>query len=191
MNPHVQRLPPARLATLAYTGFTLLEVLIAVVIVALGLLSLGALQVRAMRDTTNTYLRSEAVVLATDMADRIRANLPRLREAATAYQLSLAGFATKKAQSVPSPSCLATSPCTPAQLELADTWEWTQQVASRLPGGQGDIALSCSTNPCTTNSWRTWIVTVHWDEARDASITGTNCPAGASDLACLQLRVRP
>ncbi len=54
-------------------GFTLLEVLIAIVVLAIGLLGLAALQLRGLTDTGNAYLRSQATWLAYDVADRMRA----------------------------------------------------------------------------------------------------------------------
>lgn len=56
------------------TGFTLIEVLVALIILAVGLLGLAALQVRANQAEMESYQRSQAMLLASDMANRIRAN---------------------------------------------------------------------------------------------------------------------
>lgn len=55
-------------------GFTLIEVLVAIVVLATGLLGLAGLQVWGVRNTNNAYLRSQATLLANDMAERMRAN---------------------------------------------------------------------------------------------------------------------
>jgi len=55
-------------------GFTLLEVLIAMIIFAVGMLGLAAMQGFALKDNNDAYLRSLAVFFAYDMGDRIRAN---------------------------------------------------------------------------------------------------------------------
>ena len=55
-------------------GFTLIEVLVTILIVAIGLLGLGALQVNTMNDQFEANQRAYATWLVDDMASRIRAN---------------------------------------------------------------------------------------------------------------------
>ena len=55
-------------------GFTLIEILVAVLVLALGLIGLAALQATGIKNVQTAYNRSQAVHLAQDMADRIRAN---------------------------------------------------------------------------------------------------------------------
>lgn len=56
------------------SGFSMIEVLIAVLILAVGLLGVAGVQVVSMQNTANANLRSQATILAQDMAERIRAN---------------------------------------------------------------------------------------------------------------------
>src|SRR5215471_13778626 len=58
----------------AQTGFTLLEILIAIVLVAFGLLGLFGLQAKAQKAETESYERTQALVLIQDMVDRMNAN---------------------------------------------------------------------------------------------------------------------
>jgi type IV pilus assembly protein PilV len=55
-------------------GFTLLEVLIVMLVAALGLLGLAALALTDTRHAANSQWRTQAVLLADEMAERIRAN---------------------------------------------------------------------------------------------------------------------
>jgi type IV pilus assembly protein PilV len=55
-------------------GFTLVEVLVALVVMAVGLLGIAGLYVEGLRAGRTSVYRSAAVTLASDMADRIRAN---------------------------------------------------------------------------------------------------------------------
>ena len=55
-------------------GFSLLEVLIALVVLSVGLLGLAALQAAGLRGSSSAFQRSQAVVLASDIADRMRVN---------------------------------------------------------------------------------------------------------------------
>ncbi len=56
------------------TGFTLIEVLVTVVILAVGLLGLAGLQVSSLNSQLESYQRAQAVLLLEDMASRIRSN---------------------------------------------------------------------------------------------------------------------
>jgi type IV pilus assembly protein PilV len=56
------------------TGFTLLEILIAIIVVAFGLLGLFGLQAKAKKAEMESYERTQALVLIQDIADRMNAN---------------------------------------------------------------------------------------------------------------------
>lgn len=55
-------------------GFTLIEILIAVVILSIGLLGMAGIQLQGLRGTTSSTLRSDATIMANDLAERIHAN---------------------------------------------------------------------------------------------------------------------
>ena len=63
------------------SGFTLIEVLVALLIVALGMLGNAMLQLQGMKNSNDAYLRSQIGLFAYDIADKIRAN----RECQDAY----------------------------------------------------------------------------------------------------------
>ena len=56
------------------SGFTLIEVLVSMVILAIGLLGLASLQAKALKNNKDAYLYSQASLLAYEMGDRIKAN---------------------------------------------------------------------------------------------------------------------
>ena len=56
------------------SGFTLIEVLVALLVLAIGMLGIAALQFKAMRYSNDAFMRSHITFLAYDIADRIRAN---------------------------------------------------------------------------------------------------------------------
>lgn len=60
----------------AASGFSLIEVLVAIVLLSIGMLGLSALQARAALMGIESYQRTQALLLAQDMLDRIRANKP-------------------------------------------------------------------------------------------------------------------
>ena len=81
-------------------GVTLIEVLVTLLLVSIGLVGSLALQARAMQDNQSAYLRSQAVHMATDIADRIRLNPVAAK--ADKYNISWtsvpAGFSAKAGQ---------------------------------------------------------------------------------------------
>jgi len=69
MTPANTRCAPERGA-----GFTLIEVLITLLILAIGLLGVAALQFRGLQYNHDAYMRSQVNILAYDIADRMRLN---------------------------------------------------------------------------------------------------------------------
>lgn len=132
-----------------HTGFTLIEVLIALVVLASGLLGLAALQANGLRSNQTAYFRSQATQLAYDLADRFRSNLP----ARSTYATLAPASATSKT------NCLTTTGCTPAAMAENDLFEWNNAVSNTLPNGSGSINYS--------NGFFT--ITLTWDENRDGT----------------------
>jgi len=58
----------------AGSGFTMIEVLVSIVIIAVGLLGLAGIQARAQQAELESYQRAQALILLQDMVDRINAN---------------------------------------------------------------------------------------------------------------------
>jgi type IV pilus assembly protein PilV len=129
-------------------GFTLLEVLIALVIFSFGLLALAALMAKGLQYNTSALHRSYASTQAYDIADRMRAN--RLGITAGNYD-SIGGAGSD-------PGCITTG-CTPAQMAQYDGWAWNSTNAALLPSGSGSV----------TTDGTTYTITVTWDDDRDGT----------------------
>ena len=131
-------------------GFTLLEVLIAVLVLAIGLLGLAGLQATSLRVNQSASMRSQATNLAYDIADRIRAN----RDAA------LAGTYDNQSLATTPPACaVITLNGTLAQQDIAF---WRNAIACTLPLSTGSIIRD------TTNT-NTFTIIIQWDDTRGAS----------------------
>jgi len=111
-------------------GFTLLEVLIALLVLSVGLLGLAGLQLTGLRNNHSAQLRGQATQFAYDMVDQMRANPVGM--AASAYN-SPTGASTA--------NCLTTTGCTPAQMAKHDMSEWEASIAATLPDGKAIICL--------------------------------------------------
>jgi type IV pilus assembly protein PilV len=140
-------------------GFTLIEVLIAVIILAVGLLGLAGLQARGLGNNQSAYNRSQATQLAYDIADRMRANpLARAKYLST-FMLPTA--ATCSTGDNPCTAC-ATSVnlCTTDQLAVKDLYDWNLDLVATLPSGTGAI---------TGGVGSVYTVTVSWDDTKNGA----------------------
>ena len=125
-------------------GFTLVEVLIALIILSVGMLGIAGLYVHSMKAVRTSLFRHHAVTLAGDVADRIRAN-PR---AAAVY--ALAGSNN---------NCVNGGVnCTPGQMAANDIFLWDQQATDTLPNGTVTVVFDNSVLPPT------YEITVAWTE---------------------------
>lgn len=115
-------------------GFTLLEVLVAVLVLSFGLLGLAGLQAASIRANHSAYLRSQATQLAYDMADRMRANISAVD----------AGNYNNPSATI-SPSCYAAGGCAASVLAADDAYRWNQAIAAALPPGSAGVVCIDST----------------------------------------------
>jgi type IV pilus assembly protein PilV len=122
-------------------GFTLVEALIAMLVLSIGLLGIAALHVETLRAGRSALLHTKAVSMSAGLAERIRAN----RVPADAY----AGAGTNARAS-------------------ADLDEWHALVASELPGGAGEIRFASGT-PTTPASYTIRVRWTEADRAEPAA----------------------
>jgi len=116
-------------------GFTLLEVLVSMLIIAVGLLGMAGLQIQSLKQGQSAYYRSVATQLAYDLADRMRGNMAGV----LANEYNRTGIGSDYGTAVP--DCNTTTGCNAAALARNDAYEWQQMVANLLPGGQGIVCL--------------------------------------------------
>lgn len=144
----------------AEAGFTLIELMVAVAIFAVGLLGLAALQGEGLRYNGSAYERSQAVILAADMADRIRASVEPTWANPPLYNGMAGGFNNP----VPFATCINAKPgCTPAVMAAADLSEWVTSITQALPQGSGSVVCNPNGAPCVANTGSVFRITVSWN----------------------------
>lgn len=172
-------------------GLTLIEVLVAVLVIAIGLLGLAGLQFSALANNYLSYQTMQATALAESMVDRMRANVDGM----DAYAL-VAG------DTPPSPSrdC-GSGDCTPDELASWDIAYWYAMVSddgstfSNIPPGPrgalpaGRASIACSDPVCTDESIR--VVTIYWDPSRSGASTYGCDPDDPKDFRCFRLTFVP
>lgn len=154
------------------TGFTLLEVLVAVVIFSIGLLGIATLHLTGMKQTFNSHVRAVAVAQAEDMADRMRAN-PSAVSAGDYNVSSIPGTA-------PAVDC-SNAQCTAAQMAAYDLYSWAVEDAQALPQGAGVVCLDSTPDDGDATDWKcddsgeVYAVKVQWSErgldSKDNTVT--------------------
>jgi type IV pilus assembly protein PilV len=113
-------------------GFTLIEVLIAMLLLLIGLLGVAQLHFSSFQENRNALYRNQATVIAEDLIDRVRSNPTGL---ANGFydDLSFDGTSTAPA----AVNCSAAGGCTPQQLAGRDAHEWARNF---VPGVAGYVA---------------------------------------------------
>ena len=118
-------------------GFTLIEILVTVIILAVGLLGLAGLQAAALKYTSTAYQRAQATSLAYDILDQMRANVIAAR--AGAYNM------------------VCPPPPLGATLAARDLQDWCQALVNTLPLATGSVA----------QNGNRFTITIQWDDDRD------------------------
>ena len=122
------------------SGFTLVEILVALVVLSIGMLGIAALYLESLRSGRAALYRTQAINLAADLGDRIRAN----RAALDAYDCG--------------------DPCDPTAggnaMAIADLSDWIDNIQDTLPGGVGSVVYT----EAVPNVPTAYDLTVTWDE---------------------------
>lgn len=125
-------------------GFSLIEVLIALIIMSVGMLGIASLYVQSMQAGRTSLFRHNAVTLAGDVADRIRAN----PTAVAAYENAGVDY-----------NCIAQGTnCSNTQMAAQDVLLWELQADDTLPNGDVDITVDTTNNPAL------YTIVVSWEE---------------------------
>lgn len=119
-------------------GFSLMEVLVALLILAIGLLGLASLQTLSLKFNHQSYERTQATLLAYDILDRMRAN-PN-----GSYLQAIPGS---------DPGCTGTTAnCDADTMARHDLYHWSRAIQRGLAGGAPTISIS-GNDVTTTLEW--------------------------------------
>jgi type IV pilus assembly protein PilV len=122
----------------ANCGFSLIEVMVTIVILAFGLLGVAGLLVGGVSNAASSEAMAKANQLASDMADRMRANPLVAISSGSEYITTYAD----------------SSPSTPTSVAKKDVKAWLDALSTQLPGGDGKIEVDNPTRKVT--------ISVHW-----------------------------
>lgn len=147
-------------------GFTLIELLVAVLLLAIGIIGAAGTQLFALRTRHGSALLSDGVQLASNLAERMRANADHMDsgDAANLY-LQLHYDASSGPPPVPAALCYGPTGCDSAQLARFDLYEIARAVHQHFPGGR--VAVCRDARP-----WHDADQSLGWDclAAADAPV---------------------
>jgi len=154
-------------------GFTLIEVLIAVIILSIGLLGVASLQLTSKRGNFEAMQRVSATMYAEDLIERMRTNPGVLGTYVTS---TVRTFTTDSAP--PSAPDCSTQLCSSVAIANFDLVQWWDQIAGASEGGLGGLV---SPTACLSRVTQTqYIVAIAWRGMDEISDTASS--AGPAEL---------
>jgi type IV pilus assembly protein PilV len=146
-------------------GASLMEALVAILLLSMCALSYAALQLRGMSANSSAMWRSKAALLAYEMADRMRAN--RVGVTAGSYNSLTVPAAVN--------DCGDVGPCTTARMAALDYDLWSTTIGRELPTGSGVVCIDATPDdgapgaPACDGVGTTFAVKVFWKERGEDS----------------------
>jgi type IV pilus modification protein PilV len=151
----------------AQSGVTLIETMIAILVLSFGMLGMLSVFLNSLKITSTSHFRSIAAQQSYAIADSIRASLPQL----TVYP-GVSGSAVA--------SCLTTAGCTTAQMAQSEVALWQARLVALLPSGAGTVCRDSSPADGTPGSWACdgtgqFVIKVCWDDSRVSTSSAIEC----------------
>ena len=155
--------PRARARAERQAGFTMLEIMVTLLIITVGVLGTAGLQAFALKVNQGGQLRSQAVVLAIDLVERIEAN----NGAAITGGYAVGSLPTT------SPVDCGAAYCTESQLATYDLVSFNNRLQALLPGSSATITVA-GAGPFT------YTITINWVERITKAAKTTVAGSGAA-----------
>ena len=156
------------------SGFSLVEVLVAIVVLSFGLLGMVGMQAFALQAARETRLQGQAAGLARELAEMMRGNKAVGADPSSANNFYLGTFATGNlAMGTNASYCsganTSTACATPADVAKAEMTDWLNRVNTELPGARVTICFDGA--PYDSEGMPRWTCT----------------PTGADEIAVIKI----
>ena len=129
-------------------GFSMLEILITLALIAIALLGTAGMQVLAMKSNKGAHFRTQAVFLSSDIAERMEAN--KLAAMAGAYVVTGTSAVAAAAADCSQAACSSTN------LASYDINQWETAIAGLLPQASWSVTQTGTGDPSTYNIVISW-----------------------------------
>ncbi len=141
-------------------GFSMLEILISLVIIAIAMLGAAGIQLNVLRLNKGSQTRTQAIFLASDIAERMEAN--KAGAVAGNYSLTV----TNVTPSASAKLCDQTV-CSSSEMAAWDLYEWGTTVSTFLPQASWSITTAAVANPIT------YTIQINWKDRSDVDSVAT------------------
>jgi len=155
-------------------GFSLIEVMVAVLIVSLGLIGIAAMQANAIASTHSSQMESLVAIEAQSLASSMTAN-PWWNQGLFPSSITVNGGTISPTSMQGSTDCTKAS-CSGAQLASYDLAAWGQQLQKQVPGAQATIA-------CQAGSPVICSITVTWTPESNVALNSGTASNTATALS--------
>jgi type IV pilus assembly protein PilV len=162
-------------------GFSLVEVMVALVVISIGLLGIAKMQALALSSTGTAKMRSLASIEAASLASTMRADRTYWSAVGATLTVNVANTGVVTAapdatlNAAPASHCTSIAPaCTSAQIAAQDLNDWAQTLINILPGGSAVVVCNVDAtgaNPVSCS------IQLNWNENLVALSTATNASA--------------
>lgn len=147
----------------AQSGSSILEVLVSMIILAIGVMGVASLQSVSLRSNQSAYLRTQATIYSADIVERMHAN-------SVATNVGSYNNVTGSEQA----NCMSAAHaiCTSTDMANNDVFEWKRDVAAGLPMGLAQVCLDSSPNdgtfalPLCDGVGNLYVAKIWWDDDR-------------------------
>jgi type IV pilus assembly protein PilV len=148
------------------SGFSMLEVLVTITITAIALLGAAGLQLRALQTGQSSQSRSQAVMLAADLAERMEGNKSAAKNG---------NYVFNSSSSLGTVTDCATVACSDVQMATYDVSNWKAKLQTQLP------QVTSWTVTYDATAATIYTIVINWVERRtnanyDAAVTGSGEP---------------
>lgn len=184
----------------AENGFSLIEVLVSLFVLAVGVIGAAGMQLAALRTSQQSVFQTSALHLAAEMGERMRANVSQMKLAdnANPYLRIDHRSSSSSHSTISSPNCYGSNAhCDAEQLAQFEIAEWLQRIGNELPHGRvkvcRDVApwdesgkhfkWDCSENAASTEKERAGsvVIKIGWQQknpdGKPLRKTGEDAPA--------------
>jgi type IV pilus assembly protein PilV len=173
-------------------GSSLLEVLVAILVMSVGMLGMAGLTVASNSYNKLAQIRGTSLMLISDYADRVRANMTGFNAGNYAKTSTYQNSKTLISATGCTDASVTANTCNPGQMAALDLAQWRNLLRRSLPGGDAYVLTSANATTGQSNM-DIWIMWTELGQASGFDLSGnTRCPTAATTdtaVKCMYFRV--
>jgi type IV pilus assembly protein PilV len=164
-------------------GFSLIEVLIALVILSVGLLGIAAMVSVSLKSKDSSYYHTQALALSAEIIDRMRANL----DTATTNGYDALSWGSYPSGAPGGDNCSSHADnCTINQIAAVDVEQWQKEIADTLPPFSASVPAAGMIATTVVGSMTQVNVSIRWNDQRaNQAVAGSTSLAAAAATAAV------